>query len=117
MDDIDWLVEKEPRYRREAYLFVLEGLEFTVQKLKREGHVTGVELLYGLRDLALEKFGLMASTVLEHWGVVSTDDFGQVVFRLVEANRLGRREEDTVEEFHDVFDLRSELERRHGWAG
>jgi len=114
-DDIDWIVEKDGRFKKEAYLFVLDALEFTVQRLRREGHVTGVELLYGIRDLALERFGLMAGDVLEHWGVRTTDDFGAIVFRLVEADRLGRRPEDTAEEFHAVFDLKAELERRHDW--
>lgn len=114
-DDIDWIVEKDSRYRREAYQFVLEALEYTVQRLRREGHVSGVELLHGIRDLAVERYGLMAADVLEHWGVRTTDDCGAIVFRLVEANRLGRREEDAPEEFHDVFDLRAELERRHDW--
>jgi uncharacterized repeat protein (TIGR04138 family) len=114
-DEIDQLVDRDPSYRREAYLFALDGLEFTVHRLGRAGHVTGRELLYGLRDLALERFGPMAATVFEHWGVRTTDDFGRIVFALVEVHRLSRRDEDTLEEFHDVFDFAAEFEHRHGW--
>src|SRR5208283_3629369 len=75
---------RDDRYNREAYRFVQEGLEYTVQHRGRRGHVTGPELLNGLRDLARDKFGLLARIVLKQWGVKSTSDFGEIVFNLVD---------------------------------
>lgn len=114
-DDIDLLVERDPRYRREAYLFTIEALEYTVQRLGREGHISGRELLQGVRDLAVERFGPMAWTVFDHWGVRASEDFGRIVFALVEIRRLSRREEDTIEDFQGVFDFASEFESAKDW--
>jgi len=102
--------EKDPRYEREAYAFVREGLDFTVKMLEkpREGagrHVTGQELLDGLRKFALQEFGPMALTVLRTWGVNRSRDFGEIVFNLVEAGCLGRTEEDSREDFDNGYDF------------
>jgi len=73
----------------------------------------GGELLDGMCDLALERFGYMAPTVLEHWGLRATEDFGNIVFNLVETGLLGKSPQDSLEDFRDVFDLREELRRRY----
>ncbi len=101
------IAREEQAYKEDAYFFVFEALEHTMKKLSREGHVSGRELLEGIRDLALEKFGPMARTVLSHWGVCATRDFGRIVFILVERDLLGKKPEDSIEDFADVYDFES----------
>jgi uncharacterized repeat protein (TIGR04138 family) len=100
------MVRKDPRYAAEAYHFVFEALDFT---LKRRGgtrrHVSGPEIMEGVRLLALQTFGLLARTVLRTWGVTSTDDFGAIVFRLIDADLLQKTADDRKEDFCSLFDF------------
>jgi uncharacterized repeat protein (TIGR04138 family) len=109
LDPIDRIVEADGRYRREAYLFVLSAVEFVVGRLPARRHVSGRELLEGIRELGLARFGLMTKTVFEHWGVRRTEDFGEIVFRLVEAGLLSKTPEDSIRDFEGVFVLEEEL--------
>ena len=98
------MVEENPRYHRDAYLFLREALEFTqkvVSKASRNQvrHITGQELLDGIREYALALYGPMAITVLEQWGITSCEDFGNMVFLMVENNLLRKTEEDRPEDF------------------
>jgi uncharacterized repeat protein (TIGR04138 family) len=121
MEDIDLAAELEritqadPRYKLEAYLFVMNALEYTLAKLGRRGHVGGRELLEGVKDLARERFGPTARMVFEHWGVAKTDDVGEIVFNLVEAKVLGKTEQDSREDFRDVYDFAEVFERGFDW--
>ena len=99
------ILEKDTRYPLEAYLFVLEALYFTRKKYKKKRHVTGQELCYGIRELALSRYGPMVKTVLEHWGIKKTIDFGNIVFNMVNEKVLSKTEEDSVEDFKDVYDF------------
>jgi uncharacterized repeat protein (TIGR04138 family) len=109
------IVQKDPRYTYEAYEFVFAGLEHTLERLGRQGgdkpteeagkHVTGPELLDGIRDLALREFGLMARTVFRQWGVNCTGDFGEIVFNLIDAQLMSKTDEDSRADFRDVYDL------------
>ena len=99
------ILVRDDRYHREAYRFVQEGLEYTVQRRGRKGHVTGRELLEGLRDYARERFGLMARTVLNQWGVKGTADFGEIVFNLVEEQIMSKQDSDTRADFENVYDF------------
>lgn len=96
---------RDDRFHREAYRFVQEGLEYTVQRRGRRGHVSGKELLEGLRDMARERFGLMARTVLNQWGVKSTHDFGEIVFNLVEEQIMSKQDSDNREDFDNIYDF------------
>lgn len=96
---------RDDRYSRDAYRFVQEGLEYTVRRRGKRGHVTGRELVEGLRDLARDKFGLMARTVLNQWGLRNTGDFGEIVFNLVEEQIMSKQDSDTREDFQNVFDF------------
>ena len=85
---VEQICEKDPRFSTDAYHFVQEGLNHTLKALKRGGqhthrHVSGQELLHGLREFALKEYGPMSKAVLNEWGIKTTDDFGQVVFNLV----------------------------------
>src|SRR5438309_11647803 len=102
---------RERRYDERAYLFVLAGLEFCQQRLDERRHITGRELALACRDLALERFGVMSGVVLEHWGVRSSGDIGDVVFTLVELGLLMSHPTDTREELAAVFDCDQAFDR------
>lgn len=110
-DAVDGIRETESRYRREAYGFVVAALGSTVQALPPERladpalrHLTGGELLGGLVRLARQEFGVLGPTVFREWGVLTGEDVGRIVFRLVECGELSARPEDTLADFRD-FDL------------
>src|SRR5713226_3098977 len=69
---------RDGKYNERAYVFVLAALEFAQTRLPARRHLTGVELAWACRDFALEQFGMLAATVLTHWGITSTDDFERV---------------------------------------
>ena len=102
---IEDIYEKDCRYREDAYVFVMEALAYTQKKFKRPKHVTGEEMLKGMRELLLEKFGPMTMTVLRHWGIKKTEDFGNIVFNLVENQVLSKTEEDNIEEFQNGYNF------------
>jgi uncharacterized repeat protein (TIGR04138 family) len=108
---------RESRYAEGAYLFVLRALEYRQEQLPMRRHVSGRELAIACRDLAIERFGVMARLVLERWGVRSTDDFGAVVFTLVELGFLASQPTDTREHFSNVYDFVDAFEREYPWAG
>ncbi|MCX5655725.1 MAG: hypothetical protein NTY65_13890 [Planctomycetota bacterium] len=108
---LEKIMERDRRYAREAYAFVHEALQFTVQRIGRKGHVTGRELCEGLCDFALAQFGRLARTVLDHWGVRRSEDVGEIVFNMVEVGLLKKREEDTREDFADAVKFDEALDR------
>ncbi len=110
------LQEKDPRFHAKAYLFVLSALQAVVSGLQPPRHISGSELALGVRDLALERFGPLARTVLEHWGIHATDDVGRIVFALVECGVLVKQEDDRLEDFRDVYDFEEAFERGYPWG-
>lgn len=107
---LDQILSRDPRYDRDAYHFVREGLDFTVKLLKKSAtgkdrHVSGQELLEGLRRYSLQEFGPMAKTVLNYWGVKRCEDFAEIVFNLVDKGILGKTEQDTREDFRGGYDF------------
>ena len=108
---------KEPRFDERAYLFVLGALEYCQQRLDERRHISGKELALACRDLALEKFGVMAALVLEHWGVHSSADLGDVVFTLVDLGLLMSQPSDSRDEFADVFDFDQAFAKEYPWSG
>ena len=107
---LEKILAQDPRYAREAYIFVHEALQFTVQRIARKGHVTGRELCEGLCEYALAQFGRLARMVLEHWGVRRSEDVGEIVFNMVEVGLLRKREEDRREDFAGVVDFERALD-------
>ena len=108
---------RNPRYEEAAYVFVLSALNYVLERLVEPRHITGREMAEGVRDLALEKFGPMARTVLEHWGIERTSDVGEIVFALVESGVLIKQEEDTPDDFDDVFDFADAFESHYPRRG
>ena len=109
---VDAITARDPRFDREAYLFVRDALEFTTRQYKKkpsnpeiEQHVSGQQLLEGVRRYALEQYGPMVPTVFEHWRVHSCEDIGAIVFNLIEAREFGKAETDTLDDFRGGFDF------------
>lgn len=108
------------KYQPDAYRFVFEALQHTQQKLKRplvheaddeRAHITGPELLQGIRELALERYGLLSKNVFAHWGIKNTADFGRIVFELIERGEMRKTERDQLSDFFDVYDFDEALDR------
>lgn len=104
------IVEEDPRYDLEAYAFLQEALGCLMGEIGEKRHVTGQELLEGIRKYALKEYGPMSRTVLEHWGIHKCSDFGEIVFNMVDKELLGKTKQDSRKdfeggyEFEDVFD-------------
>ncbi|MCB1185206.1 hypothetical protein KDM41_17435 [bacterium] len=92
-------------YRPEAYFFVLESLENAMEAMEERAHVSGGVLLDFIRDLGRDRYGIMAGDVFNAWGVKGTIDFGRIVFHLVDAGLLRKREQDSLGDFIDKFDF------------
>jgi uncharacterized repeat protein (TIGR04138 family) len=127
---LDELVRRDTRYPYEAYEFVFAALAHAQKMLGRdtdsetsgactrgqdpaaeeECHISGPQLLLGVRDLALREFGLMARTVFRLWRINQTDDVGEIVFNLIDANLMSKTPQDNRRDFHAVYDLDQALE-------
>lgn len=104
------LLRNDSRFDAEAYNFVYEALDYTLKHVVRPGerstqHVSGPELLEGIRRLALEQFGCLVRPVLRSWGVRSTGDFGEIVFNLVEHDLMGKQDSDRLDDFRNVYEF------------
>jgi uncharacterized repeat protein (TIGR04138 family) len=102
---LEEILKRDPRYAADAYRFLMEALAATVHQIGERRHVSGRELLFGLRDLAVDHWGLMARHVLNTWGIRRTEDVGEIVFNLVEAGLLSKTDEDRRDDFQGVFDF------------
>jgi uncharacterized repeat protein (TIGR04138 family) len=116
---VDWdaVRLRARQFPQEAYQFVREGLAHTVKMVHgklpdtpidpsdESRHVSGQQLCMGLKDLAVLKYGLLARTVLNHWGIRSTADFGTLVYSLIDRGELRSSSRDSIEDFKDVFDF------------
>ena len=107
---LDSIVASDPRYGRDAYVFLRDALDFTTKQQKKiKGatvrHVAGPELLEGVRQYALQEFGPMVMTVFSCWGIHCCEDIGHMVFNLIEAGIFGKTEEDSLEDFKNVYDF------------
>jgi uncharacterized repeat protein (TIGR04138 family) len=113
---IDRLRRRLPRYHESVYGFVLASLQFAIERLDEPRHVTGRELAEGFRDLALDRWGPMASCVLECWGISCTGDLGEIVFGLVDCGVLVKQDDDLPGDFADVFDFEDVFVRNYPWS-
>ena len=97
--------ESDSRYVEDAYFFVLEALSYTQKKFQRPKHVSGPELLEGIKEYLMDQYGPMTLTLLRHWGIKDTNDFGNIVFNLVSNKILSKTEDDKLDDFKDVYDF------------
>ncbi len=112
-DALDSIRSHDPRFARDAYFFLRDALDFTIKLRKKHkdasSHVTGPQLLDGIRQFALKEFGPMVPTVLTYWGVACCQDFGEMVFNLIDAGIFGKTDQDSIADFkscytfHDAF--------------
>ncbi len=108
---VDQIRKEDPRFDKRAYFFLRHGLDHTVKEMKKREaermrhsqHVSGPELLGGLRDYALEQYGPMAKLVLNEWGITRCSDFGDLVFNLIDYNVFSKTDADRREDFGEVY--------------
>jgi uncharacterized repeat protein (TIGR04138 family) len=110
-EELEKILAHDARFPRDAYLFVREGLDYTQKMLGKPGkddaprHVSGQQLLKGIRDYALQQYGPMTLTVLAEWGVRRCEDFGEIVFNMVENSLLAKTDQDTRDDFKGGYDF------------
>ena len=109
-EGLEQILARDSRYQRDAYLFVREALDHTQRSIVKENrgqmrHVSGQELLGGIREFALDQFGPMVITVLEEWGVRNCCDFGEIVFNMVEIGLLAKTDTDSRADFDGGYDF------------
>jgi uncharacterized repeat protein (TIGR04138 family) len=107
---LNLILEEDPRYKVQAYGFIREALDFTIKHFDKpvEGpgrHVSGTELLEGIRTFALQEYGPLTKTVFGTWGINETADFGHIVFNLVGKGVLGKTDEDKLDDFRSGYDF------------
>ncbi len=110
---VELICKEDGRFDRKAYTFIRQALDCTVKELKKKHperteksqHVSGAELLHGVRSFALDQYGPLAKTVLNGWGITRCSDFGDIVFNLIEYNVFSKTENDRREDFSDVYDF------------
>ncbi len=117
MQKVSALAAEEGRHDVQAYLFVFQALEHTLRRIGRRRHVTGQELLKGIKDLALANFGAMGKAVFNQWGVRDSTDFGHIVFSLVAAGLMSKTDTDDISDFSEGFDFDETFEVEYVPAG
>lgn len=118
---LDWnsIRTKAGPYPLEAYSFIREGLSYTVEKIHEQHdpvdevdrHISGQQLCLGLRDFAIEQYGLLAPVVLSHWYITRTEDFGRMVFAMVDVGLMSKTDDDTLEDFRAVYNFSEAFSR------
>lgn len=106
---LDAIIAEDPRFKRDAYLFISESVAYAMAKMREQGevrHIEGQELLEEIREYALERFGPLALDVLQDWGIYSCEDIGDIVFHMVESHLLGASENDSPDDFKNGYDFR-----------
>ena len=111
---IQKILDKDSRFHPEAYSFINDAVIYTVsqintQKERSERHISGFQLLEGIKDFAVSQFGPMAYEVLSSWGLKDSLSIGYVVFNMVDHQLLGKSENDSISDFDNAFDLKEEL--------
>ncbi|MCK5620472.1 MAG: hypothetical protein KAJ17_13785 [Candidatus Krumholzibacteria bacterium] len=110
---VDRIRERDKRYARDAYALVMDSLEFAIQRVGERRHLSATELLVHLCDYAQERYGVLAYSVLENWGIRSSEDVGSVVYRLIDEEILSEQDGDSPIDFSGGFDFRGRLEDRY----
>lgn len=114
------VTERKLKYHPNAYRFVFDALRYTQERLERgevdspdddEAHISGPELLFGIKEYAVKEFGLLALTVLRQWGIHKTDDFGNIVFELIERGEMRKTDDDQLSDFYDVYTIDEDMLR------
>jgi uncharacterized repeat protein (TIGR04138 family) len=114
---IEEIAREDGRFSIGGISFVYEGLSYTVKKFSEENgektgphHVSGRDLAHGLKDLALERWGRLAKTVLNRWGINTTRDFGEIVYLMIQNQWMSAQPSDSIDDFNDVYDFKTVFE-------
>jgi uncharacterized repeat protein (TIGR04138 family) len=102
---VEQIYEADKRYKEDAYVFVMEALSYTQRKFRSPKHVSGEEMLQGMKELLIKRYGPMTMSVLKYWGIQSTEDFGNIVFNLVENKVLTKTEDDNIDHFRNGYNF------------
>ena len=113
LEQVKGIISRDERYPSEAYAFVMEALGHAQKIFERGHHISGEELVEGCVALAVKKFGPLAWNVCSFWGMLSTEDLGRIVFNMVDAGVLARREEDTFDSFSRGVIFEAELMKKY----
>ena len=106
--NLEQIAREDGRFSPEAFKFVYEGLGYTAQKIVSEPpHIKGDALCMGLRELANEKWGRLAKTVLNSWNIKSTRDFGEIVYLMIKHRWMSAQPTDSIDDFNDVYDFKT----------
>ena len=118
---VNWrrMLKEAGPYPIEAFTFVRDGLSYTAERIHEqpeqlsdeERHISGQQLCLGLRDYAIEKYGMMAPIVLKYWNVHRTDDFGRIVFAMINEGLMSKASQDRFEDFQGVYDFQEAFAR------
>ncbi|MGR3309399.1 MAG: Minf_1886 family protein [Candidatus Brocadiales bacterium] len=114
-DKLQEITKKDSRYSLQAYRFIFEALDYTARNLgknlksshEKERHITGQQLLGGIRNYAMGQMGYMAPTIFELWGIHRDEDFGEIVFNLVASGLMGKTDSDTRQDFKGTCDFKT----------
>ncbi|MEN8663004.1 MAG: Minf_1886 family protein [Lentimonas sp.] len=104
--------KEDPRYARGAYYFLRQALDFSLKEMQKKGvldksnHLSGQQLLEGIRLYVIDQYGPMARSVLLYWGITQCRDFGNIVFNLVECRVLGKTDQDRPEDFNEGYSFK-----------
>ena len=110
------------KYHPAAYHFVDEALRFTQGEFggpaakgsdDKIDHITGEELLEGIRKYALQEYGLMTLTVFHQWGIHSTDDFGRIVYLLIDRGAMRKTDDDQLSDFFGVYNFNEAFDSQY----
>jgi uncharacterized repeat protein (TIGR04138 family) len=116
-NSLDTLLARDSRYAREAYVFVQMAMDYyrTKHTKKDVRHVTGGELLQGIRELALDQFGPLASLVLNHWGLFRGEDVGEIVYAFIDLEMMNKSDDDHKEDFAKVIKFDDSMTQDYQW--
>jgi uncharacterized repeat protein (TIGR04138 family) len=115
IEKIEGILAEDARFRLEAYVFIMDALDVAVSRKPVRGHVSGRELLDGVKEYGRHLFGPTAKMVFTHWGVTRTEDFGDIVFNLVRAGVLSTSDNDSRDDFVGVYDIEEVFDRQYQW--
>ncbi len=110
---VEGIIKVDPRYKVNAYIFVIVAVERTISALSYVRHISGQELLAGITDYAIDQFGPMSKEVFNYWGIKESTDFGNIVFNLIEAGLLTKRSEDSIDDFKNGSDFKKIFEEEY----
>ena len=117
---IEEIAKEDGRYDVRGLKFVFEGLAATIDKFRQQEepeamlhHISGQELAWGLSEVAQKRWGRLAAMVLEHWGIRSTRDFGEIVYLMIDYGWMTSQETDAIDDFEQVFDFSEVFEKQY----